>query len=721
MSVSVKNIAISIGDTNSNKFKMDIGGARYHFDNFKLEQKLMQPNRLTFTLFKDPKEDISEPQFSICSHLIGKRVELTLQTEATEKEISNANTEGQTADIEFEGFITQATSSRIESRQAILVEALSMDAALIDHPRCEIFNEEKLANIVKAIYDIAKLDTQQVSPEFDETIFYTGKYNENNYDFLRRMARRYSEWFYSTGKALHFGKISNSETVQLVYPSRDIPQYGVRLQTFHPNFSVIGLGYNTMLKAHDYGSENKEDTGNTLSDATFKASKDNYPHPTSQIGAATLESDSDIEKDNIEPPIFSQDQQSPMLRQRSNMLIYEGQTYCSRLKIGTRLNIKDNYLNSSDTNSKSEVSQDEILVTQVTHTFKANEQYTNQFKGITAAFPHPPYDDGPIHPVCLHPIMAEVVDTEDPKHWGRVKVRFPWQVGKYHRGHKNGTTPWIHVVQPYELNQGGIHLIPEKFSQVLIDFEEGNFERPQVIGTRFTSEETVDEKWYEGNDNHIKAIRTYSGHTIEVHDKSNGDEGGFIKIYDSKTLNYELTFDTDKKLIRLHSKGNIELRADRDIVMNAGRNMKINVGKPSDGYSLDEGDEGCFLLNVAYNHYNYVGFQQKTKAEMLSMLTTRRRRVESPYYQLDAQEYYIKVHPEGLDNMGCSITADTSELEIKSDNALKVRSRLGEVTIKGSTNVNISASFETNITSTESVNISGTTSVTIKGLQVQLN
>lgn len=576
MSISIKNITISIGGTNSNKFKIKLDNALYHLDNFRLKQQLMQPVKLTFTLFKDPVEDINEPQFTVCGNLIGKEVQLTLQTEPIEKEIDNANTEGKTADIEFEGFITRATSKRIESQQAIEVEALSRDAVLIDHPRCQIFNEETLDNIVKAVYDEAKLDTTEVTPETEDTIFYTAQYNENHYDFLRRLARRHSEWFFSTGKVLHFGKIDNSETIQLAYPSQDIPDYGVRLQTFHPKFSYFGMGYNTIWKGHDYSEEFKEDTGNPLSDATFKASQDNYSHKTGWLPPATIESDADAEKDQFESPLFCQDQKAEMLSKRSNMLIYEGHTYCSRLQIGAKLNIKDNYISSGESNSKSDVQQDEILITEVVHTFKADEQYKNSFKGITATYPHPPYEPGPIHPICNHPVIADVIDTEDPKHWGRVRIRFPWLKNKHKEGSKNGMTPWVRVIQPYTMNNGGVHFIPEKYSQVFVDFEDGNFERPQVLGTHFIPDYPVDEQWYTGN-NLIKALRTASGHTIEIHDVDGTDGGGFIKIYDNSSQAYELTLSTDDKLIKLKSKGNIALSADGDITLNAGHDIKMTA------------------------------------------------------------------------------------------------------------------------------------------------
>jgi uncharacterized protein involved in type VI secretion and phage assembly len=151
-------------------------------------------------------------------------------------------------------------------------------------------------------------------------------------------------------------------------------------------------------------------------------------------------------------------------------------------------------------------------------------------------------------------------------------------MGKYKENHKNGMTPWIHVMQPYTGGENyGTHIIPELYSEVLVMFDNANFERPYVCGSYATSEYPIDSKWYPG-DNNIKAIRTSSGHTIEVTDNG-GKKGGKIRIYDNQTNNYELIFDTDKKLIKLHSKGNIELNADNDIVLKAGNNVKWDTSK----------------------------------------------------------------------------------------------------------------------------------------------
>ena len=587
MSISVKNISLSINGTQSEQFKIEIDGAKYRLDDFSLKQQLLVPAKLTFTLRKDPEEDISEIQFSACSTIIGKEVTLTLQTDNIEEKITTFSDAGRNADLEFEGFIIAADASRQDSEYVIQVEAMSKDVALMDHPDCHVYNEYKLADIINEVLGRASVKGK-VQPKYEDQIYYTVQYNESSYQFLQRQARRYGEWMFSTGRELHFGKLADQESIQLKYPSQDLSEYTIRLQTFHQNFMFAGLGVNNFNKGTSYEGTDQPATGNKLNDSVFNSSKEVYVHRTRRImEGAGLEADEKVESGTMPEPEFIQQAQAERQGTRANMLVYTGTTFCSKLKIGAKLSITDNYISSST--EKSEVQQDEILITEVTHTFGVDDQYSNTFQGITAAIDYPPYLNTTIYPRCDHPVRAHVVETEDPKHWGRVKVRFAWQINEYRSGEKSGSTPWIPVAQPYigqDDNAFGAYIIPEKYSEVYVDFEEGNFERPYVAGAVFSQRTPVDAAWYPGNNN-VKALRTASGHTIEIHDNQSDEEfgvGGYIKIYDNNTLNYEVLLSTDSKLIRLKSKGNIELYADRDIIMKAGNNIKVTAGKD---YTLD--------------------------------------------------------------------------------------------------------------------------------------
>lgn len=600
MSISVKNISLSVNGTPSNQFKIELDGGKYRIDELRLIQKLLEPCKLKFKLRKDPEEDISEIQFTACGSMIGKSCTLSLQTDSVEQEISGFAAGSQNADIEFEGIIVSARARRCETEFAIIVEAETKDTALKDHPDCKIYNEDTLANIVNEELNGAEAEVQ---PKMEDQIFYTTKYNETTYEFLQRLARRHGEWMFNTGKKLHFGKLTDQESISLAYPSQDLPEYSARLQTFHPNFRYYALGLNEYMVGFAYKGEEQDDTGNKLNDATFAASKEVYKSETKyMMRGATLEADEKVEA-SMSDPDYIEDARAERQGIRANMLVYHGKTFCSKMKIGAKLTIKDNYTSSGSLSDKSEVQQDEILITEVIHKVSIDDEYSNEFRGITANIDYPPYHDPNIFPRCDHPLRARVSDTNDPKHWGRVKVYFPWMKEKYKEDHKNGQTPWIHVAQPYvytveQQNKFGCHLIPELFSTVFVNFEEGNFERPYVSGAQFGQKEPVEEGWYEP-DNKVKAIRTASGHTIEIHDVIEGknyQDGGFIRVYDNQTQIYEVLLSTDKKLIKLNCKGDIVMHADGDISMSAGGNISAKAG------SNINSNAGASISNKAGQH-----------------------------------------------------------------------------------------------------------------------
>lgn len=612
MSIYIKNIQLSIGGTPSDQFKIEIEGIRYWLGDFRISQRLLEPCRLSFRLWKSPDEDISEVQFAVCRAIIGQSLTLRVTTGSIEQEIASFNEGQQNTDIEFEGTITSARAKRSESEYGVAVEAQSLDATLMDHPHCEVYNEERLSGIVA---DVLRRNSVKgdVQPEHEEPIFYTAQYNETNHAFLQRLARRYGEWMFSTGKKLHFGRLADQDEIVLKYPSQDVHEYSVHLQTRHPAFRFSAAGYNEASKGTYYDGEDQRDTGNKLSDAAFRASKENYAQRTlATMASASMEQDDKVQASKMEKPEYAEQAEAERHSLRADMLVYEGQTDCSRIRIGARLIIVDNYISDAMANKKNEVQQDEIIITEVDHLFSFDDEYKNVFRGITATVSHPPYHDTLVHPVCIHPVRARVVDVNDPRHWGRVRVTFPWQDEQWRNGHKNGQTPWIHVVQPYanalrQPHHPGTLLIPELQSTVLVDFEEGNFERPYVVGTHFGQMEPVDDGWYPG-DNRVKAIRTASGHTIEIHDNISGanyGKGGYIRIYDSETQNYEVLLSTDEKLIRLKSKGNIELYADRDIKMKAGHDVEVEAGhnirvKAGRDYGLEAGHD---IVQEAGNEY----------------------------------------------------------------------------------------------------------------------
>lgn len=567
MSISVKNISIAIGGVQSERFDIQVGSAMYHLDNFTLYQSLLSPNSLSFTMHKSrPVEDDKEITFEACGEVIGKEIDIMLQTDNIEMVSLHSDSE-KTADIEFHGVILSASGSRNGTEYSISVEAQSWEALLQDNPNCKSFENKTLNDIVNDVVDDYKDHiTAEVDSRFTDSIPYCVQYNETNYQFLQRLARRYGEWMYNDGTTLIFGNLKSAEEVTLQYPSKDIPSYNVELRMQHVAFNHVASSYNSYDANQKDGLSEMQKPYNPLSDRVFEASQERFSKATLQ----NLHSGGFADSDGRET-VLNVSTKTQARGEKAGMLTYSGNTYCSKLKIGSTLVIEDNYITDSAANSKSQVNQDVILITELVHSFSADQVYSNHFVGIPSECDWPPYTDSDIYPVASS-CRAKVKDNEDPLNLGRVRVQFDWQAQE----NENMLTPWLRMAQPYAGGGKGFSFIPEIDEEVMIDFEGGNAERPYVKGTLYNGIGNPDGNWLPNNNssNQVKAIRTRNGHTIEIHDEG---EDGYIRIYDNGKENYILTFSTDQKLIKLESTGNIELYAKNDIIMHAGHDINASA------------------------------------------------------------------------------------------------------------------------------------------------
>ena len=559
---------MGIDGTPSTMFDIRIGEfGNWHMENFSLSQSLMQCNTLTFSMHSDPNELPSEAMFSVCSFLLGKPLTLFLQTSFVELESAYAHDDGRTEDIKFEGFIVAAYGSRYGSAYEVHVEARSYEALLNDNPTCKSFEKQTLNDIVKDVIGDYTQIKSEVNARFTDVIPYCVQYNETNFQFLQRLASRYGEWLYSDGKSFVFGKLIEKDTVTLKYPSNDIPSYNVSVRMIHTAFNHVASSYNQYDASEKDGLSEMQRPYNDLADEAFQSSQDLFTKPTLQ----NLHAGGFADEDGRET-VLNVSTKTQARGEKAGMLTYSGTTYSSKLRIGAKLVVEDNIISNYVTNSKSPiVHKDEILVTEITHFFTVDRTYHNQFSGIPEACDYPPYANGDVYPVAPS-CRAKVTDNEDPKQLGRIRVQFDWQA----QLDSGMMTPWLRMAQPYAGGGKGFSFIPEIGEEVMIDFEGGNAERPYVKGTLYNGPENVDEAWVTDGNSHnkVKAIRTRNGHTIEIHDEGSD---GYIRIYDNKKENYILTFSTDQKLIKLESTGNIELYAERDIIMHAGHDIQASA------------------------------------------------------------------------------------------------------------------------------------------------
>jgi type VI secretion system secreted protein VgrG len=111
-------------------------------------------------------------------------------------------------------------------------------------------------------------------------------------------------------------------------------------------------------------------------------------------------------------------------------------------------------------------------------------------------------------------VPARVVDHNDPKKMGRIKVQFFWQ--------EDGATHWARATSPHAGPDRGFMFMPEVGDEVAVAFEDGDPERPVILGSLWNGVHTQPRADFRGEDvatNDVKRIMTKSGNRIQMSDK----------------------------------------------------------------------------------------------------------------------------------------------------------------------------------------------------------
>ena len=126
---------------------------------------------------------------------------------------------------------------------------------------------------------------------------------------------------------------------------------------------------------------------------------------------------------------------------------------------------------------------------------------------LTAAIPCPPLLPEISVVRTSDPQVAFVENNLDPDRLGRVRVRYPWQPA-------NGDcSPWVRMATPFATNGGGVTFKPEEGDEVLLNYEDGNIERPYIVGS--LQSKYVTDHWGALED---RVIQSKNGHTIKFKD-----------------------------------------------------------------------------------------------------------------------------------------------------------------------------------------------------------
>ena len=88
------------------------------------------------------------------------------------------------------------------------------------------------------------------------------------------------------------------------------------------------------------------------------------------------------------------------------------------------------------------------------------------------------------------------------------------ETAKAHRAIAEAGTPWIRMATPTATTGGGMFFKPETGDEVMVDFENGNIERPFVVGTLYSKNVRVPSGG--------RVIMSKNGHSIKMSDPTDG-------------------------------------------------------------------------------------------------------------------------------------------------------------------------------------------------------
>ena len=153
-------------------------------------------------------------------------------------------------------------------------------------------------------------------------------------------------------------------------------------------------------------------------------------------------------------------------------------------------------------------------------------------------------------------VVAARVEHNDPKKMGRLRVQFFWQ--------GDGATHWVRMISPHAGPGRGLMFMPEVGDEVAVAFEDGDPERPIILGSLWNGVQQAPRGEFFGSDipvNDIKRIVTKSGNRLQMVDTPGRETIVVATPNHTSMAMTEKSDATGRQQVALHSDGDIVLSA----------------------------------------------------------------------------------------------------------------------------------------------------------------
>ncbi|MDQ1738354.1 MAG: hypothetical protein QOE53_6, partial [Pseudonocardiales bacterium] len=186
-------------------------------------------------------------------------------------------------------------------------------------------------------------------------------------------------------------------------------------------------------------------------------------------------------------------------------------------------------------------------------------------------------------------VIGQVSDAQDPQHQGRVRLSYPWLSDSY-------VSDWARTVQVGAGKDRGAMVVPEVGDEVLVIFEQGDIDRPYVLGGLFNGVDTPKASGVALIDPGSGAVNRRSlisrrGHRVDLLDEDGKTEGVCVSSSDDKL---KLVLDATATTVTVHSDGSVTVEGKGGVVVDSGSSkLELKGGeisiKASTGVTVDSG------------------------------------------------------------------------------------------------------------------------------------
>ncbi|WP_166819897.1 type VI secretion system Vgr family protein [Thalassoroseus pseudoceratinae] len=282
---------------------------------------------------------------------------------------------------------------------------------------------------------------------------------------------------------------------------------------------------------------------------------------------------------------------------------------------------------------------------------------------------------------------AKVIDNADPLNLGRLLLRFFWDGQD---DESAASTAWARVCQMWASNSFGGHSVPEVDDEVLCGFENGNPNRPVVIGRLHNSANLPPD----GDLTNQTILQTRSGHQLIFTEDDSSETQG---IFFHSTNDFSRVVDNDDELKVSNNRTVTIDEGDDSLTLNSGgRSVEIKEG--DDELKVNAGDRSVEIAEGDLSVNCEAGNIVQQAGDSISL------QAESSI-SLQVGGNSIEITPEGI-----TLSVGGSAIELSESG----------VTISGA-QITVSADASLELSSSAILEASGSAEVTLQGGIVMIN